>query len=61
MCGIFGYVGKEITVASFLEGLQRLEYRGYDSCGITGIKNGDFFIRKRPGKIAQLKEELKKE
>lgn len=58
MCGIFGYVGKEISVSSLLMGLKRLEYRGYDSCGIATIKNKNLFLRKRAGKIKQLEKEL---
>lgn len=50
-----------MPVASYVEGLSRLEYRGYDSCGIAAIKNGEFFIRKRQGKINQLKCELRDE
>ena len=60
MCGIFGYIGKKLPLASLLEGLSRLEYRGYDSCGVAAIKEEAFFLRKRPGKIRELQEELKK-
>lgn len=58
MCGIFGYVGEKIPLASLLEGLERLEYRGYDSCGLAVIKDKKFFSRKRSGKIRELKKEL---
>ncbi len=60
MCGILGYIGKEKALASFLDGLSRLEYRGYDSCGVVGIKEGKFFLEKKPGKIHELRKELKK-
>ncbi|MBP7087661.1 MAG: glutamine--fructose-6-phosphate transaminase (isomerizing), partial [Candidatus Omnitrophica bacterium] len=58
MCGIFGYVGEKVPLASLIEGLERLEYRGYDSCGLAVIKNKKFFSRKRSGKIRELKKEL---
>ncbi len=60
MCGIFGYIGKPKPLSLFVDGLSRLEYRGYDSCGIAAIKDKKFFLKKRTGKIAQLKQELKK-
>ncbi|MEI8349402.1 MAG: glutamine--fructose-6-phosphate transaminase (isomerizing) [Candidatus Omnitrophota bacterium] len=59
MCGIFGYIGKETALAVFLDGVARLEYRGYDSCGAVGIRGNKFFLTKRTGKIHQLREELK--
>lgn len=59
MCGIFGYSGKGRTTEELLNGLARLEYRGYDSCGIAGIKKQGFFLHKRAGKIAPLRQELK--
>jgi len=53
MCGIFGYVGKQSNAASIVfEGLKLLEYRGYDSWGVAvKIKNSEFAIEKRVGKI----------
>jgi glucosamine--fructose-6-phosphate aminotransferase (isomerizing) len=60
MCGIFGYIGKDLPLSLLIEGLSRLEYRGYDSCGIAAIKDREFFLRKRPGKIGALQEDLKK-
>ena len=61
MCGIFGYVGKELPLSSLVEGLQRLEYRGYDSCGVATIDRAKFFTKKRSGKIHELKKDLEKE
>ncbi len=51
MCGIIGYVGGQSSTPLLLEGLRRLEYRGYDSAGISVIDNGKLSIRKRKGKI----------
>lgn len=61
MCGIFGYTGKGVSIAALIDGLSRLEYRGYDSCGIAAIKDSQFFLKKRAGKISQLAEDLKNE
>ena len=59
MCGIFGYIGEGLSFSSLIDGLSRLEYRGYDSCGIAGIKGNALFLKKRLGKIRELKGELK--
>ncbi|MFA5271052.1 MAG: glutamine--fructose-6-phosphate transaminase (isomerizing) [Candidatus Omnitrophota bacterium] len=59
MCGILGYIGKEVELSVFLDGLGRLEYRGYDSCGVIGVKDGKFFLQKQSGKIHQLRAGLK--
>jgi len=58
MCGIFGYIGKETALSVFLDGVARLEYRGYDSCGAAGIRENKIFLTKRTGKIHQLRAEL---
>ena len=57
MCGIFGYMGPKVAAPILVEGLRRLEYRGYDSSGIA-IKNGDFSIYKKTGKVAELQSIL---
>jgi glucosamine--fructose-6-phosphate aminotransferase (isomerizing) len=51
MCGIIGYVGKRPPVPIILEGLRRLEYRGYDSAGLVVLDQQDLHLRKRKGKI----------
>jgi glucosamine--fructose-6-phosphate aminotransferase (isomerizing) len=55
VCGIVGYVGKKNCLPIVLEGLRRLEYRGYDSAGIALIKDGLLHTKKRAGKVAELK------
>ena len=59
MCGIFGYIGKKDPLRSCLEGLKKLEYRGYDSAGIAGIHDGKIVCFKKSGKISILEESLK--
>ncbi|MFQ5718156.1 MAG: glutamine--fructose-6-phosphate transaminase (isomerizing) [Acidobacteriota bacterium] len=55
MCGIVGYVGAGDVVSVLMEGLRRLEYRGYDSAGIAVVDGaGDIHVRKAPGKLAAL-------
>ncbi len=57
MCGIVGYVGKKTALPILLEGLQRLEYRGYDSAGVALLKDNKLFIRKKAGKVSDLQKE----
>jgi len=59
MCGIVGYIGERESIGILLEGLKRLEYRGYDSCGIVVIENHRFYIAKNTGKINDLIKQLK--
>jgi len=57
MCGIIGYIGKSNNVGEILlEGLKRLEYRGYDSAGIAIVRDGALVTEKTPGKIAKLEQ-----
>ena len=59
MCGIIGYVGmKNEAMEVILEGLEKLEYRGYDSAGVALMENGKIFIEKKSGKLANLKKAL---
>ncbi len=60
MCGIFGIitVKKDLPIAKIIrEGLQRLEYRGYDSAGIALVNNGKIECRKQAGKIADINKD----
>ncbi len=59
MCGIVAYVGSRDSVPVLLEGLARLEYRGYDSAGLAVLgRSGDLRIRKAKGRVADLAAEL---
>lgn len=60
MCGIIGYIGKNNTVPILIEGLKRLEYRGYDSAGISIVdENNNIKIVKKIGKIENLEKALR--
>ncbi len=58
MCGIVGYVGKDNAKNVVVDGLKRLEYRGYDSAGLALIVNGEIRVFKRVGKIREFEIEL---
>jgi len=60
MCGIVGYSGSSNAIDPVIEGLSRLEYRGYDSAGVSYIDNGKLKILKKEGKLANLRELVKK-
>jgi glucosamine--fructose-6-phosphate aminotransferase (isomerizing) len=57
MCGIVGYVGPDQALPIVIEGLRRLEYRGYDSAGVA-VTNGDITVVKRAGKLSELESAL---
>lgn len=56
MCGIIGYLGQQPAKDILLEGLKKLEYRGYDSAGLCILNDGHFFIDKKVGPVAQLEQ-----
>ena len=58
MCGIIGIVGKEEVAERLVEGLRRMEYRGYDSSGICTLAGGQLIRRRAPGKLFNLVKEL---
>ena len=61
MCGIIGYIGPRETNKVLIEGLKRLEYRGYDSAGIAVFQKGKIEIRRKVGKLKNLEELIEKE
>jgi glutamine---fructose-6-phosphate transaminase (isomerizing) len=56
MCGIVGYIGLQKASALLINGLKRLEYRGYDSAGVSLLENGELRTIKKSGKVNQLEE-----
>jgi len=58
MCGIVGYAGPKSAVSVVVDGLRRLEYRGYDSAGVCVVAEGKLSLAKRAGKLANLEKEL---
>ncbi len=61
MCGIVGYVGKQDATEVLMNGLARLEYRGYDSAGIAVFENETIKVAKSKGRLADLAEKMKQE
>lgn len=58
MCGIFGYVGPKNPLETVFKGLKKLEYRGYDSAGIAGLRKNELFFWKEVGKLSELEKEI---
>ncbi len=58
MCGIIGIVGKEEVADRLVDGLRRMEYRGYDSAGVCTVKDGQLIRRRAEGKLVNLVREL---
>ena len=58
MCGIIGYTGKEPAAPILVDGLKRLEYRGYDSAGIAVVHDGSLSVEKKKGHVAELEKAM---
>jgi glutamine---fructose-6-phosphate transaminase (isomerizing) len=58
MCGIIGYIGPKDVVPVLVDGLRRLEYRGYDSAGVAVVKNGAMNLRRSAGKLVNLEHAI---
>ena len=58
MCGIIGYVGRKPASPILLEGLRRLEYRGYDSAGVALLDKDNLRVYKKQGRVAALEESI---
>ena len=61
MCGIVGYVGPQVALEVVVEGLRRLEYRGYDSAGVALVADGEVSVAKKAGKLGNLEKLLAEE
>ena len=58
MCGIIGYIGTKDVLPVLIDGLRRLEYRGYDSAGVAVVEKGVIELRRSAGKLARLEETI---
>ena len=58
MCGIIGYIGEKRVLPILIDGLRRLEYRGYDSAGVAVVRDGTIELRRSAGKLARLEEAI---
>lgn len=58
MCGIMGYVGSREATPFILDGLEKLEYRGYDSAGVAVCQNGELQVKKSVGRLATLRQQI---
>jgi glucosamine--fructose-6-phosphate aminotransferase (isomerizing) len=61
MCGIIGYIGSKQVLPVLIDGLRRLEYRGYDSAGVAVVRDGSIALRRSAGKLSRLEEVLGRE
>src|SRR5436305_1279146 len=59
MCGIIGYIGPKEVVPVLIDGLRRLEYRGYDSAGVAVVRDGAIDLRRSAGKLANLEQVIR--
>jgi glucosamine--fructose-6-phosphate aminotransferase (isomerizing) len=60
MCGIIGYIGPKPVVPVILDGLRRLEYRGYDSAGVAVVQDGQIHVRRSAGKLSNLEQAVER-